>query len=151
MHPSRLRLGPSQSRPPHRREPRIGAIAGAEGLPGSAFAPPEYPYRRSFSNRMPVLSSLSGHEVNDIAQPALGPHRCPPKAEATGSNPVGRAIAFNYLAVAGRFAAAALPAHCPRYVFDTRSGPRPFGSVGFEREPDARRIVSRLLTALNRA
>jgi hypothetical protein len=40
---------------------------------------------------MPVLSSLSGHEVNDIAQAALGPRSCPPKAEVTGSNPVGRA------------------------------------------------------------
>ena len=35
---------------------------------------------------MPVLSSLSGHEVNDIAQAAVGPRRCPPKAEATSSN-----------------------------------------------------------------
>src|ERR1700733_14558329 len=76
---------------PHRREPRIGAIAGAKGLPGSAFAPPEYPYTRSFSNRTPVLSSLSGHEVNDIARAEVGPRRCPPKAEATGPNPVGRA------------------------------------------------------------
>jgi cytochrome P450 len=25
---------------------------------------------------MPVLSSLSGHEVNDIAQVAVGPRRC---------------------------------------------------------------------------
>jgi hypothetical protein len=61
---------------PHRREPRIGALAGAKGLPGSGFAPPEYPYTRSFSNRMPVLSSLSGHEVNDIAQAAVRPHGC---------------------------------------------------------------------------
>jgi hypothetical protein len=52
---------------PHRREPRIGALAGAKGLPRSAFAPPEYSYTRSISNRMPVLSSLSGREVNDIA------------------------------------------------------------------------------------
>jgi hypothetical protein len=44
---------------PHRREPRIGAIAGAKGLPGSAFAPLEYPCTRSLSNRMPVLASLS--------------------------------------------------------------------------------------------
>jgi Alcohol dehydrogenase GroES-like domain len=28
---------------------------------------------------MPVLSSLSGHEVNDIAQAAVGPRRCPPQ------------------------------------------------------------------------
>jgi hypothetical protein len=61
----------------------------------------------------------------------------PPKTEATG--PVGRAIAFSYLAVAGRFAAAALSALLLRYPFR----PRPFGSVGFERRPDARRIVSR--------
>jgi hypothetical protein len=40
---------------------------------------------------MPVLSSLSGHEVNDIAQAALGPRRRPSKAEATGSNPLRRA------------------------------------------------------------
>jgi hypothetical protein len=65
MHPSRLRLGPSQSWPLTDASP--GAFAGAKDLPGSAFAPPEYPYTRSFSNRMPVLSSLSGHEVNDIA------------------------------------------------------------------------------------
>jgi hypothetical protein len=74
---------------PHRREPRIGAIAGAKGLPGSAFALPGYPYTRSFSNRMPVLSSLSGHEVNDIAQAAAGARLCPPKVEATRSNRVG--------------------------------------------------------------
>ena len=92
MHPSRLPdWGPKPIQAPHRREPRIGAFAGAKGLPGSAFAPPEYPYTRSFSNRTPVLSSLSGHEVNDLAQAAVGPRRCPPTAEATGSNPVGRA------------------------------------------------------------
>src|SRR6202041_2710168 len=77
--------GPSPTRAPDR------AIAGAKGPPCSAFAPPEYPYTRSFSNRTPVLSALSGHEVNDIAQAAVGPRRCPPKAEATGSNPFGRA------------------------------------------------------------
>jgi hypothetical protein len=70
MHPSRLRLGAWPIQAPHRREPRIGAIAGAKGLPGSAFAPPEYPYTRSLSNRMPVLSSLPRHEANDIAQTA---------------------------------------------------------------------------------
>jgi hypothetical protein len=37
-----------------------------------------------------------------------------------------RANAFNCLAVAERFAAAALSAHCPRYLFDTRSGPGRF-------------------------
>jgi hypothetical protein len=87
MHPSRLRLGPSQSRPPHRREPRIGAIPGAKGLPGSAFAAPEYPYTRSFSNRMPVLSSLSGHEVNDIVQAAVEPRRCRAYRRAPGDPP----------------------------------------------------------------
>ena len=80
---------------------------------------------------MPVLSSLSGREVNDIAQAAVGPRRCPPKAEATGSNPVGLAIAFNYLAVAGRASprglVRTLPALPVRYPFR----PRPFGSVGF--------------------
>ena len=40
---------------------------------------------------MPVLSSLSGREVNGIAQAAVWPRRRPPKAEATGSNPVGAA------------------------------------------------------------
>jgi hypothetical protein len=74
---------------PHRREPRIGVTAGAKVLPVSAFAPPEYPYTRSFSNPKPVLSSLSRHEVNDIAQAAVGPRRCPSKPEVTGSNPVG--------------------------------------------------------------
>ena len=49
----------------------------------------------------------------------------PPKAEATGSNPVGRANAFNYLAVVERLAAAALSAHCRRYPFESRSGPSP--------------------------
>jgi hypothetical protein len=39
----------------------------------------------------------------------------PPKAEATGSNPVGRANIFNDLAVVERFVAAALSAPCPRY------------------------------------
>ena len=33
VHPSRLRLGPT-IQAPHRREPRIGAIAGAKGLTG---------------------------------------------------------------------------------------------------------------------
>src|ERR1700733_1036141 len=92
MNPSRLRLGPSQSGALTDASPGIGAVAGAKGLPGSAFAPPEYPHTRSFSNQTPVLSSLSGHEVNEIAQPAVGPRRRPPKAEATGSNPVGRAM-----------------------------------------------------------
>src|SRR5271154_3655042 len=88
-------------RVPHRREPRIGAIAGAKDLPGSAFAPPEYPYTRSFSNRMPVLSSLSGHEVNDGAQAAVGPRRCPPKARVClgwtafcGRTPPARKVAI---------------------------------------------------------
>jgi hypothetical protein len=40
---------------------------------------------------MPVLSSLSRHEVSDLAQVAVGPRRCPPRAKATGPNPVGPA------------------------------------------------------------
>ncbi len=40
---------------------------------------------------MPVLSSLSGHEVNDIAR-AAGLARCSPKAEVRGANPCGRGI-----------------------------------------------------------
>jgi hypothetical protein len=77
MHPSRLDWGLANPGP-HRREPRIGAVAGAKGLPGSAFAPPEYPYTRSFSNRTPVLSSLSGHEVKDIAS-SVRPHGYVPR------------------------------------------------------------------------
>ncbi len=38
---------------------KVGAPKRARAL-GSAFAPPEYPCTRSFSNRMPVRSSLSG-------------------------------------------------------------------------------------------
>ena len=37
---------------------------------------------------MPVLSSLSGRD-SGFHRAAVGPRRCPPKAEATGSNPVG--------------------------------------------------------------
>jgi hypothetical protein len=33
-------IGAEPIQAPHRREPRIGAIAGAKGLPGSALAPP---------------------------------------------------------------------------------------------------------------
>jgi Extensin-like protein C-terminus len=83
MHPSRLRLGPSQSRPLTDASPGSARSPGlTKGLPGSAFAPPEYP--RSFSNRMPVLSSRSGHEVNDLAQAAVGPRRCPLTLAYTG-------------------------------------------------------------------
>ena len=64
-------------------------VAGAKGLPDSAFAPPEYPHTRSFSNGTPVLSSLPGHEVNDIAQAAVRPRRCP-EGRVTGSKPVRR-------------------------------------------------------------
>ena len=76
MHPARLRSGPSQSRP------LTDASPGSARSPGlrvwqAAPSPPEYPYTRSSSNRMPVLSSLSGQEVNDIAQAAVGPRRCP--------------------------------------------------------------------------
>src|ERR1700690_3122347 len=112
MHPSRLRLGPSQSWPLADASP--GAFAGAKDLPGSAFAPPEHPYTRSFSNRMPVLSSLSGHEVNEIAQAAVGPRRCPPKAEATGSNPIGRANDFNDIVGFPPPTVGALSGECPR-------------------------------------
>src|ERR1700722_4786062 len=65
MPPSRLRLGPSQSRPLTDASPGSARPPGLRGLPGSALAPPEYPYTPSLSNRTPVLSSLSGQEVND--------------------------------------------------------------------------------------
>ena len=95
MHPSRLRLGPSQSRPLTDASPGSARSPGLRV--GARSEAVERPYTCWVSNRKPVLSLLSGHEVSDIAQPAVGPRRCPPKAEATGSNAVGRANPINRL------------------------------------------------------
>src|SRR6202035_4070738 len=66
MHPSRLRLGPSQSRPLTDASPGSARSPGLRVV-GALSGAVERPYTCSASNRMPVLSSLSGHEVNDIA------------------------------------------------------------------------------------
>jgi hypothetical protein len=54
--------GPSPTRAPDRRDRRGEGFAG-QRLCAAVIST----HTRSFSNRMPVLSSLSGHEVNDIA------------------------------------------------------------------------------------
>ena len=46
---------------------------------------------------------------------------CPPKAEVTSSNLVGRANPANDLTDLALCADTPLSAHCPRYLFDKRS------------------------------
>jgi hypothetical protein len=58
----RALVGPPTRRTPGIRRTRF-ARHHASLLAMKLFALPEYPYTRSFSNRTPVLSSLSGQEV----------------------------------------------------------------------------------------
>ena len=90
MHPSRLRLGPSQSRPLTDASPGSTRAPGLRVYPAAPSRRRKYPYTRSFSNRMPVLSSLSGHEVNGFRESSgratsLPSSRCSGRPECANS------------------------------------------------------------------
>ena len=63
----RVSIGASPIQAPHRREPRIGAIAGAKGLPGSAFAPPEFHTHAPFRTECQSFLRCRDMRLNDLA------------------------------------------------------------------------------------
>jgi hypothetical protein len=141
MHPSRLRLGPCQSRPltdaspGSARSPGLRVCRAAPSRRGNIhthapFRTERQSFLRCRDRRLTIArNQRSGHD-------AALPRQTPQVRILSG------AIAFNYLAVARRFADAALSAHCPRYPFGTRSGPVRLARRDSSGGPDARRIVA---------
>ncbi len=105
MHPSRLRLGPSQSRP------LTDASPGSARSPGLRVCRAAPSRRRNIHTHAPFRterqSFLRGRDMRLTIsrKQRVGPRRCPPKAEVTGSNPVGRTNIISSLGkrVGGRF------------------------------------------------
>ena len=146
--PSRLRLGPSQSRP------LTDASPGSTRSPGLRVCPAAPSRRRNIHTHAPFRTERQSFlRCRDarltVSRKQRSGHAAAPP-DGRGHRSCRARHCVQLLSSRGALRRCglvrtlyALPV---RYPFR----PRPFGSLGFERRPDARRIVSRPLTALNR-